>query len=239
VAAEEEAADLMAASAGDGNALAELLARRCEGEPIAWLVGSVRFCGVTIVVHKGVYVPRWQSEPMALAAASRLPERGTAVDLCTGSGAIATVLSHRRPRARVLATESDPLAVACARENGVDVVVCDMADGVPSSCRGEVDVVVGVVPYVPTGSLRHLPRDVVAYEPLLALDGGPDGTRLLAQAVLQSAPLLRPGGSLLLEVGGEQADVLAPVLEANGYAEVQIGYDEDGDVRSLSCRRIG
>ena len=101
VAAEEEATELMGAAAGSSVRLRELVARRCTGEPLAWLVGSVSFCGVTVLVHPEVYVPRWQTEPLAIEAAARLPEDGIAVDLCTGSGAIAAVLSHRRPRARV------------------------------------------------------------------------------------------------------------------------------------------
>ncbi len=239
VAAEEEAAELIAVSAGDTGRLAELVARRCEGEPIAWLVGSVCFCGITVLVHPGVYVPRWQTEPMARAAVERLPAQGTAVDLCTGSGAIAAVLAHERPQARVLATESDPVAVRCAQANGVDVVQCDMAEGLPSTMRHQVDVVTAVVPYVPTEAMRHLPRDVVTYEPRHALDGGPGGTALLEAAARQAFPLLRPGGWLLLEVGGTQAEVLTPMLQDCGYADLEVSYDEDGDLRALYCRRAG
>ena len=227
----------MAVSAGNAAILAGLVARRCEGEPIAWLVGSVRFCDVPVLVEPGVYVPRWQSEPMALEAVARLPEEGTAVDLCTGSGAIAVVMSLARPRALVLATEVDPVAAACARANGVDVVLCDMAQGIQPERRGTVDVVTAVVPYVPTEAMRHLPRDVVAYEPRRALDGGADGIDLLARAVVEAAPLLCAGGSLLLELGGQQAEALAPLLRANGYRDLQVSRDEDGDVRALFCRR--
>ncbi|HEY2215512.1 MAG TPA: methyltransferase, partial [Acidimicrobiales bacterium] len=175
VAAEEEAADLIAFTAGDGPRLTDLLARRCTGEPLAWLIGSVQFCGHTVLVQPGVYVPRWQSEPMALAAAALLPENGVGVDLCTGSGAIAVVMTARRPQATVLATDIDPLAVACAQANGVEAYQGDMASALPDDIAGVVDVVVAVVPYVPTDELQHLPRDVVAFEPLQALDGGPQG----------------------------------------------------------------
>ena len=121
MAAEEEADELLDASGGSPDRLEALVARRCAGEPLAWLVGSVTFCGETVLVQPGVYVPRWQSEPLALEAATRLPRHGLAVDLCTGSGAIAVVLSRRRPEARVVATEIDPVAVACARANGIEV----------------------------------------------------------------------------------------------------------------------
>ena len=237
VAADEEAIELLDAAGDDEDGLVALLARRCAGEPLAWVVGSVRFCGETVLVHPGVYVPRWQSEPMALEAVARLPDTGIAVDLCTGAGALAVVMASRRPRARVLAGEIDPLALVCARANGVDVVESDLARGLPASLAGQVDVITAVVPYVPTDQLQWLPRDVVAYEPTGALDGGPGGTTFLVETVRQAGPLLRPGGSLLLELGADQVDALRPVLQQAGFDEMERSTDEDGDLRAIYCRR--
>ncbi len=236
IAAADEATLLVDVAAGDAAELRDLVARRCRGEPLAWLVGSVRFCGQAVLVHPGVYVPRWQTEPMVLEAVARLPERGVAVDLCTGAGAIAAVLTHRRPGARVIATEIDPAAAACAGANGVEVFEGDLAAPLPVELRGQVDVVTAVVPYVPTGDLRLLPRDVLAHEPRLALDGGGDGTTLLVRAAVEATRLLRPGGSLLLELGGDQAALLEAVLEANGYGDVELVVDDEGDLRALVCR---
>ncbi len=236
VAADEEATELIDATGGDTRRLRSLVDRRCEGEPLAWLVGSLTFCGQRVVVHPGVYVPRWQSEPLALEAAARLPRDGLAVDLCTGSGAIAVVLHRLRPQARVLASDLDPLAVACARANGVEAFVGDLSAGMPGEVRGQADVVTAVVPYVPTGALRLLPRDVTAYEPRAALDGGPDGTRLLVRVAREATALLRPAGSLLLELGGDQAGLLGPVLAECGYLDVELLVDEDGDTRGLTAR---
>lgn len=236
ISAEEEAANLVEVAGGDMARLRELVGRRGSGEPLAWLVHSVCFCGETVLVHPGVYVPRWQSEPLALEAAARLPAHGLAVDLCTGAGAIAVVLSRRRPLARVVASEIDPLAAACARANGIEVFEADMAANLPDALTGQIDVVTAVVPYVPTGELRLLPRDVIAYEPRRALDGGEDGTLFLFRAAVEAAPLLCPGGSLLLELGGDEADLLRPVLTENGYRDVELLVDEDGDLRALCCR---
>ncbi len=237
MAAEEEAEELLEAAGGDVVRLGALVRRRCTGEPLAWLTGSVRFCGETILVHPGTYVPRWQSEALALGAAARLPERGSAVDLCTGTGAIAVVLHRRRPRARIVGTEIDPAAAACARANGIEVYEGDLSAGLPGSLAGAVDVVTAVAPYVPTGRLHLLPRDVLEHEPRRALDGGDEGTDLLARAAREAATLLRPGGSLLLELGSGQAELLNPALEEAGYRDVQLLYDEDGDLRALACRR--
>ena len=102
VAPEEEAIELLEA-AGDSAALDALVTRRASGEPLAWLVGSVPFCGIQVKVHTGVYVPRWQTEPLARKAAAFLPEGGIAVDLCTGAGAIACVLHAMSPLSTVVA----------------------------------------------------------------------------------------------------------------------------------------
>jgi release factor glutamine methyltransferase len=238
VAADEEAVELRAAAAGDHARLEDLVARRCQGEPLAWLTGSVTFCGERIVVNPGVYVPRWQSEPLALDAADRLPRDGIGVDLCTGAGALAVAMMRRKPRAQVYATESDPIAAACARANGVNVTLGDLTAGLPAALAGTVDVVCAVVPYVPAEALHLLPRDVMAYEPHLALDGGPQGTEFLCRAIAEAAPLLRPGGWLLLEIGGAQGDLLIPTFEASGYGDITLAFDDDGDVRAVSAPRL-
>jgi len=236
VAAEEEAEELLEVSRGDPARLGELVTRRCRGEPLAWLVGSVRFCGETVLVRPGVYVPRWQSEALARGAVARLPAGGVAVDLCTGAGAIAVVMARRRPSARVVATEIDPLAADCARANGVEVFVGDLTEPLPEALAGNVDVVTAVVPYVPTGELGLLPRDVLAYEPRAALDGGADGTSILVRAVVESGRWLTGGGSLLLELGGDEAELVSPVLLEHGYSDVGLVLDEDGDVRGILAR---
>ena len=92
---DEEADELIAAAGGEEALLADLVSRRIEGEPIAWLVGSAPFCDQRVKVAPGVYVPRRQTEALAKRAASLLPDDGVAVDLCTGSGAIAVALRAR------------------------------------------------------------------------------------------------------------------------------------------------
>ena len=98
VAPDEEAAELLEAAAGDATMLDGLVERRLTGEPLAWITGKVEFCGLDVAIHEGVYVPRWHTELVAERAAERLPEHGAAIDLCTGSGAIAKVLNARRPQ---------------------------------------------------------------------------------------------------------------------------------------------
>jgi len=235
VAAAEEAAELLARAAGDQTLLDALVARRLTGEPLAWVTGSVSFCGLEIGVDPGVYVPRWQSEPLALRAVERLPANGAAIDVCTGAGAIARTLMARRPNARVVATDVDERAVACARRNGVDAHRGDLLAPVPQALEGRVDVIVGVVPYVPTPDLPLLQRDTLTFESTLSYDGGEDGTALLRRVAAGSPRFLRRGGALLLELGGEQADALRGDLARLNYVDVEVLRDEEGDVRGLEA----
>jgi len=233
--AREEAEELRAWAGGDGRLLEELVARRLTGEPLAWIVGSAAFCGLRVGVDPGVYVPRPHTEQLALCAAARLPAQGTAVDLCTGSGAVAAVLAHRRPSATVIATDVDERAVACARANGVDARRGDLFAPLPAAIRGRVDVVTAVVPYVPTAALGSLQRDTFAHETPFAYDGGPDGTAILRRTLEGSGAFLRPGGALLVELGGDQAALLADDLGRLGFGAVAVLADEDGDVRGIEA----
>ena len=235
VAAKEEADELLARAAGDVELLHSLVERRLTGEPLAWILGRVSFCGVEIRVHPGVYVPRWQSEPLARRAVERLPATGVAIDLCTGTGAIARTLTTARPSARVVASDIDQRAVACAAANGVEVYRGDLFEPLPGMLEGRVDVVVGVVPYVPTPALPLLQRDTFAFESPLAYDGGPDGTEILRRVMIDSRRFLCRGGALLLELGGKQADALRNDLARLGYVDVTVLNDEDGDERGIEA----
>ena len=235
IAAEEEADELLTCAAGDVALLDSLVGRRLTGEPLAWIIGHVSFCGLEIHVDPGVYVPRWQSEALARRAVERLPSSGAAIDLCTGSGAIARILTRDRPGARVVASDIDERAVACAAANGVEVYHGDLFTPLPRELEGRVDVVVGIVPYVPTPALPLLQRDTFAFESALAYDGGRDGTEILRRVLRDSPRFLRRGGALLLELGGEQAGALRYDLASLGYVDITVLVDDEGDVRGIEA----
>lgn len=236
VAPRAEADALLLASREGAGPLDELIARRLRGEPLAWITGSVRFCGLRVRVDPGVFVPRPHTQALARRAASLLPAAGIAVDLCTGSGAVAAVLGWARPRADVVATDLDPVSIACAHRNGLRALVGDLDGPLPRSLQGRVDVLTAVVPYVPTEELHLLPRDVLANEPRRALDGGRRGTELLERAAEAAPRWLRPGGSVLLELGGDQADEVASTLARAGLVDIRVHRDDEGQDRAIEAR---
>ena len=153
VAPDEEAHELVAAAGDDVGLLDAFVERRLTGEPLAWITGRTSFCEVELRVDPGVYVPRWHTEQLARRAVDLLPPAGTAIDLCTGTGAIAKVLRTAHPGATVAASDVDGRAVACARANGVEAYCGDLFAPLPGALDGQVDLVVAVVPYVPTPAL--------------------------------------------------------------------------------------
>ena len=235
VAAEQEAELLQAAVGDDDEALADLLDRRLQGEPLAWILGRATFCGLSIRVAPGVYVPRAHSEVLVARVVDRLPVGGVAIDVCTGSGALAVAVQHVRPDAHVLACDVDADAVACALSNGVEAYQGDLLDALPAEVPGLVDVIVGVAPYVPTPALPLLQRDTFTFERTEAYDGGDDGLGVLDRIAAAAPAVLRPGGVLLLELGGDQATAFAERLAALGYVDVVALLDEDGDTRGIEA----
>ena len=214
---------LTEAAAGDGSRLESLVRRREQGEPVEWIVGWAPFCGLRVIVHPGVYVPRVQTEVLARRAAALVPAGGIAVDLATGSGAVAAVLMAAG--AQVVATELDPVAAVCARANGITVYEGDLDEPLPARFERRVDVLTANVPYVPTGAIALLPRDVQDHEPRLALDGGTDGLDLVRRVLALAPRWLRPGtGRVLVEIGPDQAPAFPDLLHHR---------DDDGDVRAL------
>lgn len=223
VAPEAEAA-LLWERAASTDELADLVARRGEGVPLEVLLGYADFGGVRVAVTPGVFVPRPRSELLARVAVdvARARPRPVVADVCCGSGALAAVVASTLPEARVVASDIEPAAVACAAANGAtygfEVVAGDLCAGLPDDLRGRVDVLVANVPHVPTAELPLMPRDTRSHEPALAHDGGDDGLAVLRRLAEQAAAWLAPEGVLLVEVADRQVSSATSALFERGFA---------------------
>jgi release factor glutamine methyltransferase len=245
--------------APDDDTLRAMVARRAAGEPLQYVIGWAPFGRLRLAVGPGVFVPRPETETLADRAAAFLrgrppprpegsgePQRGApvkpiAVDLCTGSGAIACFLAAEVPGARVLATELDPGALAWARLNagrhGVEVLTGDLDAPLPAELAGRVEVLCANVPYVPSGAIATLPADVRDHEPRLSLDGGPDGLDVFRRLAGRAGHWLAPGGRLYAEIGEDQAEAAAALLTTAGLAEVAVRQDLVGRDRIVEGTR--
>ncbi|MCX5044410.1 putative protein N(5)-glutamine methyltransferase [Aldersonia sp. NBC_00410] len=220
--AEAEVLISTAASQADLDAMVE---RRTTGEPLEYVVGWVDFGGVRVVVGPPAFVPRRRSELLVREALGALGTpaadvRPIVVDLCCGSGAIGAAILASAPAVDLHAADIDAGAVAFARRNldGTDAVVHtgDLYEALPPSLRTRVDVVVANVPYVPSAEIAMMPAEARAHEPRRALDGGPDGLSILRRVAAGAAMWLRPGGSLLIEIGARQIDGAADAFRRGG-----------------------
>jgi release factor glutamine methyltransferase len=209
----------------------DLVRRRAEGEPTAYLVGKKEFYGHPFRVDPRVLVPRPETELLVEAALAVLPEGGRALDLCTGCGCVAASLALGRPGARVVATDVSEDALALARENAAALgVVVEFATGdLWAAVHGEerFDVIATNPPYVPTQELAGLSREV-RREPCIALDGGEDGLAVIRRIVEGAPARLVAGGTLIVEMHESHASVLPGLCLAAGFARAEARRDLAG-----------
>ncbi|GAA4706482.1 putative protein N(5)-glutamine methyltransferase [Pseudonocardia yuanmonensis] len=216
----EEEAEVLAASAGSAEELEAMLARRVAGVPLEHVVGWAEFRGLRIAVEDGVFVPRRRTELLVAQGVALAPPGAVVVDLCCGSGAVATALAVELPGAEVHAADVDPAAVRCARRNleprGGHVHEGDLDAALPADLRGRVDLLVANAPYVPTAEVRFMPPEARDHEPLVALDGGADGLDLHRRIAALAPRWLRPGAHLLIETSRRQAPGTAAAMVVHG-----------------------
>lgn len=218
-------------------AFGALAQRRLAGEPVAYLVGDKEFFGLKLQVDARVLVPRPDTETLvewALDLWGAQPIR--AIDLGTGSGAIALALKHARPRWQVSAIDASAAALAVARANaqrlGLNI---DFATGHwLSGVSGTFELIVSNPPYIAEGD-AHLAA--LQHEPLSALVAGRDGLDDIRQIINQAPTHLVPGGWLVLEHGHDQSEAVAELLRAAGFLEVQNRCDLAGIARCTGGRR--
>jgi release factor glutamine methyltransferase len=217
-------------------AFAGLCRRRLEGQPLAYLVGQKEFFGLQLEVDASVLVPRPDTETLvdwALELFDARPIR--ALDLGTGSGAIALALKQARPAWTLLAVDASEPALAVARRNAqrLGLAVQFQAGHWLRGLAGRFELILSNPPYIAEGD-AHLPA--LRHEPPSALVAGPDGLADLRQIIGQAPPRLAGGGWLLLEHGHDQAQAVAQLLQAAGFSRVQSRQDLAGITRCTGGR---
>lgn len=202
---------------------------RAQRVPLQHLTGRAPFRSIELSVGPGVFVPRPETETVAQFAIDALLAvplaEPVAVDLCTGSGAIALALAQEVPTARIWAVEKSTSAhawaernVAALGEGRVTLVHADVADAleVLPELRGRVNVLISNPPYVPAASIPRDP-EVRDHDPALALYSGPDGLDLVRVIARVGLDLVLPGGTIVLEHAESQGSAVREILETAGW----------------------
>jgi release factor glutamine methyltransferase len=244
----EEEAVLLIRHAAHGAGLAQCVQQRASGIPLEYILGWAEFAGAQIAIRPGVFVPRRRTEllvrlacglipagPGAPGDEGGVPSRDVVVDLCCGSGAVGAALLGRFPRIELHATDIDPRAAACARQNlepvGGFVHEGDLFDALPLRLRGRVRVLVVNAPYVPTDAIRTMPPEARIHEPRISLDGGADGLDIHRRIAAGAQPWLSPAAHVLIETSVQQAAGTAGLLAAAGLNVHTVHADDlDGTV---------
>jgi release factor glutamine methyltransferase len=214
----EEEARLLVGAARTRADLTRMVDERVAGVPVEQLVGWVTFCGLRIVVDRGVFVPRRRTELLVREAVelARRVDGPVVVDLCCGSGAVGAAMAAALPSVELHAVDIDPVAVRCASRNlaGAGASVCegDLDAPLPAALAGHVDVLVANAPYVPSEDMGLLPPEARLHESRRALDGGTDGLDVVRRVAAAAPRWLAPGGHLLVETGERQAEHVAAIL---------------------------
>jgi len=220
--------------------LRDLVRQRIQGVPLQHLLGTAEFHGREFLCDARALVPRPETEQLVdLALQSKIENRESKIlDVGTGSGVIAITLALALPEASVTAIDLSPDALALARENatrlGATVTFVE-GDLLPSEPE-KFDLIVANLPYIPSGEIPTLSREVQR-DPHSALDGGADGLDLVRRLIEQAIPRLEPGAKMLLEIGHDQAATVAEIFAAHGYCDIAIHKDYPGIERFVSAAR--
>ncbi len=227
----------------------ELLRKRRQRVPCQYLIGETEFYGVPFAVDERVLIPRPETEHLVEAALDRLRalEVGAeplVYEIGTGSGCVAVAIAHEAPRCRVIASDASAGALELARANAERNGVADRVTFVegnlfePYVQEADADLIVSNPPYVSQAEWDELPEEIRLHEPREALDGGPDGLRVIRELVTGGPGHLKPGGRLLIEVGHTQAPAVKELMAATGALdEIETVRDYSGIERVVIGRK--
>lgn len=229
--------------------LREMVKRRAAGEPLQYITGEAEFCGLKFAVDRRVLIPRPETELLVETVLEQVKPRITShesqvaiIDVCTGSGCIAVALAKKLDGVEIYATDSSVEVVTVARGNaarhGVEKKIRflqgDLLLVIPDSLR--VDVLVSNPPYIASGELAGLPKEVRDFEPVQALVAGEDGLKVIRRIVSDASRFLLPDGILALELGAGQRAAVERLCAAHGLQMTKVVKDLQGHERVIVAR---
>ncbi len=224
----------------------ELIKRRTDGCPVAYLVGTKDFYLLTFEVTPAVLIPRPDTETLVQSGVEFLKGKPspTVLDLCTGSGCVGVSVAHQMKAARVTAVDISPDACAVAVRNAarhgvsdrVTVLTGDLFDPLPPATR--FDLIACNPPYITLSEIETLDSGVRDYEPRLALDGGPDGLHFYRLIATSAAGWLKPGGCLMVEVGWTQDAAVRDLFASAGLHSLGSVKDMGGRWRVVRALAV-
>lgn len=219
--------------------------RRCQLEPVAYILQKKAFMGMDFFVSQDVLIPRPDTEPMVEYLLAYLqatyPKGANVLDLCTGSGAIGITIKKYFSQGNISLSDFSKAALAVAKINADQLVDGDIllyeGDLFAAIPQGKTyHVIVSNPPYIRRKEMSGLARDILEYEPHMALDGGESGLDFYRRIIGEAHLFLEKDGILTLEIGDDQATAVMALLRNAGYQEIQVITDLGGHNRCLIGR---
>lgn len=219
--------------------------RRCHREPIQYILKNWDFMDLRLSMGPGVFIPRADTEIVADEAirfARSAGQNARAIDLCSGTGAIAIALARHAPQTAVMAVERSPEALKYLRENNaayggnVTVMEADVFTFQNRLVDGKIDLIVCNPPYIAPEEKETLPPEL-SYEPPEALFAENHGLAFYEHIAPAYLPALKPGGALILEIGWKQAKAVEEICRDAGYTDITIRRDLSENPRCVSARK--
>ena len=218
--------------------IVEIFEERMTGRPLWYIYGNTDFCGYTIKVDERVLIPRPETELLVRQALAALKEGDSMLDLCTGSGAIAVAVACEAAKTKtvtIVGSDISEGALEVARENArinqasVTFVKADLFDGV----RGKFDLITANPPYVKSGEIASLEKEVRDFEPRLALDGGEDGLDFYRRIAERVRRYIVRGGMLIMECGEGQAQEIIRIFSETARCDFAMVVRDDAGVERI------
>jgi release factor glutamine methyltransferase len=219
----------------------ELIERRADGEPVAYITGEREFWSLPVTVTHDTLIPRPETETLVAMALEQLPpdHHARVADLGTGSGAIALAIAHERPACHILACDRSTAALAIATRNARQLQLnnIDFASGdwCEALAGGYFDLIVSNPPYIPAAD-KHLACGDVRFEPQDALVAGDEGLDDIRRIAACARSHLRDNALLILEHGFDQREPVRRILAEHGYRDIVCNNDLAGRARVTLCR---
>ncbi len=225
--------------------VATLIQRRMSGESVARIIGEKEFYGLAFGLNAATLEPRPDTELLVDLALEALPSGGHMLDLGTGTGCIPISILANRADATGVATDISAEALDMARQNAARHGVggrLDFARGdwfAALQAGAAFDLIVSNPPYISSAVIATLSPEVKAYDPMLALDGGPDGLAPYRIIAAEASRFLKPGGRLLVEIGYDQGTDVAELFARHGLGAIAVHKDLNGLDRVVYAHQIG
>ena len=219
------------------------ISRRVKREPVAYITGKKEFWSEDFIVNQATLIPRPETELLIYKVINFFKnKRINILDIGTGSGCILLSILKELNFSRGTGIDISLKAIKTAIINSKNLNLFNRAKfkvfDINKYNVGKYDLIVSNPPYIPSRDIKNLSRDIINYEPLIALDGGVDGLDLIKKVIYKSNYLLKKEGMLALEIGWDQYRKVSGILRCHGYREMSKEYDYNRNVRCIISTKV-